>query len=98
MYGFYLFNVSFICATPLPEGVSRVEKTPGVSALEALVLWKGSTTREPRGMEMGPRAFSAWRGVRRLCGMYTFTTNPSFGWEVNKTEVPCWSIATLFAR
>jgi hypothetical protein len=21
MYGFYLFNVSFICTTPLPEGV-----------------------------------------------------------------------------
>jgi hypothetical protein len=47
---------------------------------------------------MGPRASSAWRGVRRLCGMYKFTSNPSFGWGVNKTEVPCWEIATLFAR
>jgi hypothetical protein len=35
---------------------------------------------------MGPRASSAWRGVRRLCGMYKFTTNPSFGWDVNKTR------------
>jgi hypothetical protein len=49
-------------------------------------------------IEMGPRASSAWRGVRRLCGMYKFKTNPSFGWDVNKTEVPCWKIATLIAR
>ena len=41
---------------------------------------------------MGPRASSAWRGVRRLCGMYKYTTNPSCGWDVNKTEVPCWEI------
>jgi hypothetical protein len=39
--------------------------------------------REPRGIEMGPRASSAWRGVRRLCGMHKFTTNPSCGWDVN---------------
>jgi hypothetical protein len=57
-----------------------------------------STPREPRGIEMGPRASSAWRGVRRLCGMYKYTTNPSCGWDVNKTEVPCWEIATLSAR
>jgi uncharacterized membrane protein len=44
---------------------------------------------------MGPRASSAWRGVRRLCGMHKFTTNPSCGWDVNKTEVLCWEIATL---
>ena len=25
------------------------------------------TPREPRGMEMGPRAYSAWMGVRRMC-------------------------------
>ena len=56
------------------------------------------TPREPRGIEMGPRASSAWRGVRRLCGMYKCTTNPSCGWDVNKTEVPCWEIATLSAR
>ena len=56
------------------------------------------TPREPRGMEMGPRAYSAWMGVRRMCGMYKFTTSPSFGWDVNKTEVPCWEIATLFTR
>ena len=48
-----------------------------------------TTPREPRCIEMGPRASSAWRGVRRLCGMYTFTTNPSFGRDVNNTEVPC---------
>jgi hypothetical protein len=36
--------------------------------------------------------------VRRLCGMYNFTINPSCGWDVNKTEVPCWEIATLSAR
>jgi hypothetical protein len=35
---------------------------------------------------------------RRLCGMYNFTTNPSCGWDVNKTEVPCWEIASLSAR
>ena len=46
------------------------------------------TPREPRGIEMGPRASSAWRGVRQLCGMYKFTTNPSFGWDVNKTIKP----------
>ena len=56
------------------------------------------TQWEPRRIEMEPIASSAWRGVRRLCGMYKFTTNPSFGWDVNKTEVPCWEIATLFAR
>jgi hypothetical protein len=56
------------------------------------------TPWEPRSIEMGPIASSAWRGVRRLCGMYKFTTNPSFGWDVNKTEVPCWEITTLFAR
>jgi hypothetical protein len=56
------------------------------------------TPREPRGIEMGPRASSAWRGVRRLCGVHKFTTNPSCGWDVNKTEVPCWEIATLSAR
>jgi len=56
------------------------------------------TPREPRGIEMGSRASSAWRGVRQLCGMYKFTTNPSFGRDVNKTEVLCWEIATLFAR
>jgi hypothetical protein len=38
MYGFYLFNVSFIYSTPLIEGVPGVEKAPGFSALEALVL------------------------------------------------------------
>ena len=47
---------------------------------------------------MGPRASSAWRGARRLCGMYKFTTKPFFGWDVNKTEVPCWEVVTLFAR
>ena len=57
-----------------------------------------TTPREPRGIEMGPRASSAWRGVCRLCGMHKFTTNPSCGWDVNKTEVPCWEIATLSAR
>ena len=56
------------------------------------------TPQEPQGIEMGPRASSAWRGVRRLCGMHKFTTNPSCGWDVNKTEVPCWEIATLSAR
>jgi hypothetical protein len=34
---------------------------------------------------MVPRASSARRGVRRLCGMYIFTTNPFCGWDVNKT-------------
>ena len=56
------------------------------------------TPRKPWGIEMGQRASSVWRGIRRLCGMYKFTTNPSFVWDVNKTEVPCWEIATLFAR
>ena len=60
--------------------------------LNNIIIW------QPRGIEMGPRASSAWRGVRRLCGMYKFTTNPSFGWDINKTDVPCWEIATLFAR
>jgi hypothetical protein len=41
-----------------------------------------SSRRSSRGIKMGPRASSAWRGVRRLCGMYKFTTNPSFGWDV----------------
>jgi hypothetical protein len=30
-------------------------------------------------LEMWPRASSVWRGVRRLCGMYKFTTNSSCG-------------------
>ena len=30
---------------------------------------------------------------------YNFTILlPSCGWDVNKTEVPCWEIATLSAR
>jgi hypothetical protein len=49
-------------------------------------------------IEMGLRASSAWRGVRRLCRMYKFKTNLSFGWDVNKTEVPCWEIATLWSN
>jgi hypothetical protein len=49
-------------------------------------------------IEMGLRASSAWRGVRRLCRMYKFKTNLSFGWDVNKTEVPCWEIATLWGN
>jgi hypothetical protein len=39
--------------------VPGVEYAPGFSALEALVLQKGSTPREPLGIEMGPRASSA---------------------------------------
>ena len=56
------------------------------------------TPRELPCIEMRPRSSSSWRGVGRLCGMYKFTTNPSCGWDVNKTEVPCWEISTLSAR
>ena len=59
---------------------------------------RSSKRGQLRCIEMGPRASSAWMGVCRLCGMYKFTTNPSFGWDVNKNDVPCWEIATLFAR
>ena len=75
--------------------------TPGISyrlIFSYSILESLETPRESRGIEMGPRASSAWRGVRRLCGMYKYTTNPSCGWDVNKTEVPCWEIATLSAR
>jgi hypothetical protein len=78
--------------------------------IKIVSLFKGKTLlidpytlyilREPRGIEMGPRASSDWRGVRRLNGMYKFTINPSFGWDVNKTEVPvvlrdCHPLRTL---
>ena len=33
MYGFYLFNVSFVCTTPLMEGVPGVEWASGFFAL-----------------------------------------------------------------
>ena len=56
------------------------------------------TPRERRCIEMGPRASSAWMGVRRLCGMYKFTTNPSFGRDVNKTEVPCWESSKNYTK
>ena len=54
MYGFYLFNVSFIWYNPLHRGCAggrigtRLLRPRGTSPL------KGSTPREPRGIEMGP--------------------------------------------
>ena len=97
IYWFYF--KSHIIVYPPPRGCAggrigtRFLRPRGTSPLKGV-----NPTREPQGIEMGPAASSAWRSFRRLCGMYKFTTNLSFGWDVNKTEVSCWEIATLFAR
>ena len=59
MYGFYLFNVSFICTTPPPRGFAgsrigtRFPRPRGTSPL------KGVNPAGTRGIGMGPRASSA---------------------------------------
>jgi hypothetical protein len=95
---FYILTGFILICLPPPRGCAgggigtRFLRPRGSSPLKGVNSW------EPRGIEMGPRASSAWRVVRRLFGMYTFTTKPFFGWDVNRTEIPCWEIATLFAR
>jgi hypothetical protein len=84
---------SLLMKKPLPRGYAGGRKGTRFLRPRGTIPLKGPTPRELRGMEMGPRASSAWRCVRRLCGMNKFTTNPSFGWDVNKTEVSWWEIA-----
>jgi hypothetical protein len=87
-----------LLAYPLPWGCAGGRRGTRFLRPRGTNPLKGVIPRESRDIEMEPRASSAWRGARRLCGMYKFTTKPFFGWDVNKTEVPCWEIVTLFAR
>ena len=47
---------------------------------------KGVNPAGTPGYRKGTESFFGLKGARRLCRMYKFTSNPSFGWDVNKTR------------
>ena len=78
MYCFYLFNVSFICTTPPPRGCAGGRIGTWFLHPRGTSPFKVVNPAGTPGYRNGTDSFFCLKGHPSLCGMYEFTTNPSF--------------------